>query len=122
MSFIRQEDIQNIIEGMLKRIWKEILHIDIPTPFPRMKFSEAMSRYGIDKPDTRFDMEIQDISDLFPSLTSSSSSSSTSSSSSSSSTKVNCIHVQNLGHFTNGEKNGMMDEAKRAGKEQVFYF
>src|SRR6266853_1722115 len=61
MSFIEREDIYNLIEGLLKRIWKTALNIDIPTPFPRLSFHEALSRYGIDKPDTRFGMELIDL-------------------------------------------------------------
>ncbi len=65
MSFIDREDIYALIEGMLKRVWKEVLDIDIPTPFPRMPYKEAMDRYGVDKPDTRFDLEIKDFTELF---------------------------------------------------------
>ena len=65
MSFIDREDMYKLIEGILKRTWKETLGIDIPTPFPRMAYQEAMDRFGIDKPDTRFGMEIQDLTALF---------------------------------------------------------
>src|SRR6266481_6192700 len=58
MSFIEREDIYNLIEGLLKRVWKTALNVDIPTPFPRLSFQEALSRYGIDKPDTRFGLEL----------------------------------------------------------------
>ena len=67
MSFIEREDIYNLIEGLLKRVWKTALDIDIPTPFPRIPFEEVMNRWGIDKPDTRFDMEIVDMTDDFAS-------------------------------------------------------
>src|SRR5689334_13608456 len=65
MSFIEREDIYALIEGMLKRIWKVALNIDLVTPFKRMPFQEAMNRYGIDKPDTRFGMELQDFTEEF---------------------------------------------------------
>lgn len=65
MSFIDREDMYALIEGMLKRVWKDVLDVDIPTPFPRMPYSEAMNRYGIDKPDTRFGIELQDLSSVF---------------------------------------------------------
>src|SRR5436189_2482015 len=58
MSFIEREDLYELIEGLLKRIWKVALGVDIPTLFPRLTFSEAMNRFGIDKPDTRFAMEL----------------------------------------------------------------
>ena len=63
MSFATQEDIMAMNEGFIKRAFKEILNIDIPTPMPRITFAEAMERYGSDKPDTRFGMEITDISE-----------------------------------------------------------
>jgi aspartyl-tRNA synthetase len=65
MSFIEREDIYALVERMLKRIWKTALNIDLATPFKRMAFQEAMNRYGIDKPDTRFGMEIQDFTEEF---------------------------------------------------------
>ena len=64
MSFVEQEDIYNLMEGALVRIMKELKGVDIPTPFPRMDYAEAMSRYGSDKPDTRFGMELVDLSDI----------------------------------------------------------
>jgi aspartyl-tRNA synthetase len=65
MSFIEREDIYALIEGLLKRIWKVALNQDIDTPFRRMPFQEAINRYGSDKPDTRFGMEIQDFTEEF---------------------------------------------------------
>lgn len=65
MSFIEREDIYRLIEGLLKRIWKVALNVDIPTPFRRLKYEEAINRYGIDKPDTRFGMEIVDFTEEF---------------------------------------------------------
>ena len=64
MSFVDEEDIRTMAEGWVKRLFKEIKGIDIETPLPRLTFADAMNRYGSDKPDTRFGMEIQDISDL----------------------------------------------------------
>jgi aspartyl-tRNA synthetase len=65
MSFITREDIYRVIEGLLKRVWKTALNVDIPTPFKRITFQEALNRYGIDKPDTRFGMELQDFTEEF---------------------------------------------------------
>ncbi len=64
MSFVDEEDIRAMAEGWIKRLFKEVKGIDIETPLPRLTFADAMNRYGTDKPDTRFGMEIQDISDL----------------------------------------------------------
>ncbi|MBQ7005420.1 MAG: aspartate--tRNA ligase [Clostridia bacterium] len=62
MSFIDKEDILGLIEGFIKRLFKEALGVDVATPFPRLTYKESMERYGSDKPDTRFDMEITDLS------------------------------------------------------------
>ena len=64
MSFVDENDIMEMNEGYIARLFKEILNVDIPLPLPRLTFKEAMERYGSDKPDTRFGMEITDISDL----------------------------------------------------------
>lgn len=64
MSFVDVEDILEMGEGFVKRLFKDVLDIDIPTPLPRLTYKEAMERYGSDKPDTRFEMEITDLSDL----------------------------------------------------------
>ena len=65
MSFIDREDIYALIEGLIKRVWKTALNIDVPTPFKRISFEEALNRWGIDKPDTRFGMELVDFSEEF---------------------------------------------------------
>jgi aspartyl-tRNA synthetase len=65
MSFIEREDIYSLIEGLLKRVWKVARNVDVPTPFRRLTFQEALDRYGIDKPDTRFGMELVDFTEEF---------------------------------------------------------
>lgn len=65
LSFVDREEMYALMEGLMKRIWKDTLGVEIPTPFPRMAFQEAMDRYGVDKPDTRFGLEISDFSDTF---------------------------------------------------------
>ena len=67
MSFIDREDMYALIEGLLKTVWQETLGEEIQTPFLRMPYHEAMNRFGSDKPDMRFGMEIQDFSDDFSS-------------------------------------------------------
>src|SRR5882724_7454744 len=69
MSFIEREDIYALVEGLLKRVWKTALNMEIPTPFKRMMYFEAISRYGIDKPDTRFGMELVDFTEEFKAST-----------------------------------------------------
>jgi len=63
MSFVDAEDIQECVEGFIKRVFKEVIGVDVPTPLPRLTFADAMNRYGSDKPDTRFGFEIKDITD-----------------------------------------------------------
>ncbi len=65
LSFIDREDMYELIEGLMKQIWKDVLDVDLPTPFARMSFYDAMNRFGVDKPDTRFGLEIQDFSETF---------------------------------------------------------
>jgi aspartyl-tRNA synthetase len=69
MSFIEREDIYTLIEGLLKRVWKTALNMDIPTPFKRLTYEEALNRFGIDKPDTRYGLELVDLTEDFRSST-----------------------------------------------------
>ncbi len=64
MSFVDVEDIMEMGEGFIKRLFKDVLNVDIPAPLPRLTYTDAMNRYGSDKPDTRFGMEITDISEI----------------------------------------------------------
>ena len=64
LSFVDMDEIMEINEGLFKRLFKDVLGQELPTPFPRMTYKDAMERYGSDKPDIRFGMEICDISEL----------------------------------------------------------
>jgi aspartyl-tRNA synthetase len=63
LSFIDEEDIYAVIEGMMLRVFKEILNIDLTKPFARMDYAEAMARFGTDRPDTRFALELIDLTE-----------------------------------------------------------
>ena len=65
MSFIQREDIYALIEGLVQRVWKEVKGVEVATPFPRVTFREAMDTYGIDKPDRRYDLKLQDLTEAF---------------------------------------------------------
>jgi aspartyl-tRNA synthetase len=65
MSFATEEDVFEVLEGMFARLWKEMLDVEVPIPFPRLTFEEAMRRYGSDKPDLRYGMELVDLSEAF---------------------------------------------------------
>ena len=63
MSFVEQEDVLNMFEGMMRTMFKNVLGVDIPNPMPRMSWYDAMDKYGSDKPDVRFGMTIHEITD-----------------------------------------------------------
>lgn len=63
-SFLTEQEIQDITEGLIARVMKETKGIDVTLPFPRMKYDDAMALYGSDKPDTRFDMLLQDLTEV----------------------------------------------------------
>ena len=64
MSFVAQDDVFGVVERLLRKLWKEVLGVDVPTPFRRMPFDESMARYGNDKPDLRFGLEHVVLTDL----------------------------------------------------------
>ena len=64
MSFVSQDDVFDVMEGLIARLWKEVLGVDVPRPFQRMPYDESMARYGNDKPDLRFGLEHVDLTEL----------------------------------------------------------
>jgi len=64
MSFVTEEDIFEISEGLMKKLFKEAIGVDLKVPFPRLKYSESMARFGCDKPDTRFALELAEITGI----------------------------------------------------------
>ncbi|HID35456.1 MAG TPA: aspartate--tRNA ligase, partial [Anaerolineae bacterium] len=65
MSFVDEEEVMDLVEGLMVHIFGETLGIDLKTPFPRIAYEEALSRYGTDRPDLRFGLELVEVSDLF---------------------------------------------------------
>lgn len=65
MSFVDEEDVWEVVEGLMRDVFSKTKGVELPEKFPRLTFNECMSRYGSDKPDTRFEMEISNISDVF---------------------------------------------------------
>jgi len=61
MSFVSEDDILSVMEGLTRLLFREVLNLELPDPFPRMTYSEAVARYGTDRPDLRFGMEIHDL-------------------------------------------------------------
>ena len=68
MSFVEEEDVNGAMEGLVRHLFKEALGVDLPNPFPRMTYAEAMDRFGSDKPDLRIDLELVEVSDLMASV------------------------------------------------------
>jgi len=66
MSFVDVEDIFTVVEGLMKKLFKELKNYNIPSPLPRLTFNEAMEKYGSDKPDLRFGLEMVKLNDVFP--------------------------------------------------------
>ena len=64
MSFVDEDQVMTVAEGLISRVFRDVMHTDLPTPFPRMTWDEAMDRYGVDKPDTRFGLELKDITSI----------------------------------------------------------
>ena len=65
MSFVEEADVQTLVEDLLATVWRETRGVDIAIPFPRLSYDEAMRRYGTDKPDVRYDMELADVTAAF---------------------------------------------------------
>lgn len=116
MSFIDREDIYALTEGMLKKVWKDTLEVDIPTPFPRMAYIDAMNRYGVDKPDTRFDLELKDFSETFKS-----SDFKVFARAVASGGCIKAFNAKGLADITQGELKGLEDIAKALGAKGLAF-
>lgn len=115
-SFIDREDMYALVEGLLARIWKETLGVELPLPFPRMSYYEAMNRYGVDKPDTRFGLELEDFSELFGS-----SSFKVFAGAVSSGGVVKAFNAKGLADATQGEMRDLENAAKSLGAKGLAF-
>ena len=115
-SFIDREGIYTLFEGMLRKVWQEVLHHDLPTPFPRLGYQEAMNRYGVDKPDTRFALELVDFSDTFKT-----SSFKVFASSITAGGCVKALNAKGLADVTQGEITALEEIAKSLGAKGLAY-
>ena len=105
-SFLSAEEIQEMMEGLLKKVMKDTLGVEVTTPFPRFSFAEAMSRYGNDKPDTRFALELIDVADIVKD----------------SDLKVFSTVVENGGHVKALNLKGLADEYSRKDADSLAQF
>ncbi|MEO6001576.1 MAG: aspartate--tRNA ligase [Opitutus sp.] len=115
-SFVTREDIYTLFEGMLKKLWKDVLGEDIPTPFLRMPYHEAMNRFGVDKPDLRFGLELVDFSETFRS-----SAFKVFQSTVASGGVIKAINAKGLADLTQGELKGLEEIAKSLGAKGLAF-
>lgn len=115
-SFIDREGIYALFEGMLKKVWKDVLNHDLPTPFPRMAFHDAMNRYGVDKPDVRFGLELQDFTELFKT-----SAFKVFASTATGGGSVKALNAKSLADLTQGEIKSLEEVAKSLGAKGLAF-
>ena len=115
-SFVDREDIYALFEGMLKKVWHDVLGVDLPTPFPRLPYVEAMNRYGVDKPDVRFELELVDLTDTFKQ-----SGFKVFQSTATSGGAVKAINAKGLADLTQGEIKALEEIAKSLGAKGLAY-
>jgi aspartyl-tRNA synthetase len=116
VSFVSREDIYALFEGMLKKVWKDVLGVDLPTPFPRLAFVDAMNRYGVDKPDVRFGLELVDFSQAFAQ-----SGFKVFQSTVAAGGVVKAFNAKGLADLTQGELKGLEDIAKSLGAKGLAF-
>ena len=115
-SFIDREDIYELIEGLIAKTWKDCLGITISTPLLRLPFKEAMNRFGSDKPDMRFDLEIQDVSSIFKG-----SNFKVFASVADKGDAIKVLKVENFADMTAGELSTLEQTAKHLGAKGLAY-
>ena len=116
VSFIDREGIYALFEGMLKKVWKDVLNHDLPVPFPRLAYKDAMNRYGVDKPDTRFAMELVDFSARFKT-----SGFKVFASTVAAGGSVKVINAKGLADVTQGESTSLEEVAKSLGAKGLAF-
>ena len=117
LSFVEREDMYALIENKLKKVWKDTLGMDIKTPFLRMPFKEAMNKYGVDKPDMRFEMLIEDFTDTFKG----SAFKVFASAANDEGGAVKAINAKGLADITQGELKNLEDIAKTLGAKGLAF-
>ncbi|MBP8256892.1 MAG: aspartate--tRNA ligase [Opitutaceae bacterium] len=115
-SFITREGVYALFEGMLKKVWKDVLDHDLPTPFPRMAFVDAMNRYGVDKPDVRFELELADFTETFRNSAFKVFQSTVSGGGS-----IKAVNAKGLADVTQGELKNLEDIAKSLGAKGLAF-
>ncbi|MBE34259.1 MAG: aspartate--tRNA ligase [Opitutaceae bacterium] len=115
-SFVTREDIYALFEGMLKKVWKDVLGTEIETPILRMPFHEAMNRFGVDKPDMRFGLELVDFTETFKK-----SSFKVFSGTANGGGSIKAINAKGLADITQGELKNLEEAAKSLGAKGLAF-
>ena len=116
LSFIDREDMYALIEGLMQRVWKDVLEVEIKAPFLRMSYFDAMNRFGVDKPDMRFGLELQDCGEIFAS-----SGFKVFSGAIKSGGAVKAFNAKGLADLTQGELRSLEDAAKSLGAKGLAF-
>ena len=116
LSFTDREEMYALIEGLMKQVWKDVIDVDIETPFLRMSYFDAMNRFGTDKPDMRFGMELKDCAKIFQK-----SSFKVFSSAIESGGSVKAFNAKSLADITQGELRSLEDSAKAHGAKGLAF-
>ncbi len=116
LSFIDREDMYALIEGLMQRVWKDVLGVSLEAPFLRMSYHDAMNRFGIDKPDMRFGMELQDCGEIFKE-----SGFKVFSGALASGGAIKAFNAKGLADLTQGELRGLEDAAKSLGAKGLAF-
>ena len=116
LSFIDREDMYALIEGLMAAVWKEVIGVELQTPFLRMSYSDAMNRFGVDKPDMRFGMELRDCGEIFAQ-----SGFKVFSGALQSGGAVKAINVKGLADITQGELRALEETAKTLGAKGLAF-
>jgi aspartyl-tRNA synthetase len=115
-SFVGREDIYALFEGMLRKVWRDVLGTEIAAPFPRLSFADAMNRFGVDKPDTRFGLELADFTETFRS-----SAFKVFQATAASGGAVKALNAKGLADLTQGELKALEDAAKALGAKGLAF-
>lgn len=116
LSFIDREDMYQLIEGLMQQVWQDVIGVDIQAPFLRMSYFDAMNRFGVDKPDMRFGLELVDCGEIFKA-----SSFKVFSGAVKSGGAVKAFNAKGLGDLTQGELRGLEDSAKSLGAKGLAF-
>ena len=116
LSFIDREDMYALIEGLMTKVWKDVINVDIQAPFLRMSYFDAMNRFGVDKPDMRFGMELQDCGEIFAK-----SGFKVFSGAIKSGGAVKAVNMKGLADLTQGELRNLEDTAKTLGAKGLAF-